>query len=142
MERTDYDRLTALADQRAAAADAAADELRRVGDEFTAIAAGAVAFKRVADQLTAMGQADRKLAAVFRRAALAERAPAPEPPAPPPHPDDWRAWTEDTFPEPEPDPAAAAPGGQPSGVDVPDDWGDSPLTADIRLGEAPTTSPE
>jgi hypothetical protein len=101
MDRTDLDALTALADRRAAAADAAAADLRRLGEDFAGFAAGFVAFRHVAEQLAAIGEADREAATIFRRLSLAARRPDPVQPDPEPvrpaDDDDWRAWTEDTF---------------------------------------------
>lgn len=161
MDRTDLDQLTAIADRRAAAAHIAATQLRQVADDFTAVAAGYIAFKHAADALDTMGEADRALAATFRRLALAARRPPAEPPTDPAAGlrrvpgDDWREWTDDDFPDhteatggpDEPAPAeASGPNGRPPGTDDgagtgdgagADDWDQAPLVADIRLGAPP-----
>ena len=151
MDRTDLDALTAIADRRAAAAHIAATQLRQVADDFMAVAAGSIAFKHAADALDTMGEADRELAAIFRRQALAARRPEPvaEAPAAPRRVpgQDWREWTDEDFPDPDeadggPDEAAPAeasgPNGRPAVADEPpDDWDDAPLVADIRLGAPP-----
>jgi hypothetical protein len=150
MDRTDLDALTALADRRAAAADAAAADLRRLGEDFAGFAAGFVAFRHVAEQLAAIGEADREAATIFRRLSLAARRPDPVQPDPEPvrpaDGDDWRAWTEDTFAvaavepvaEPDPRPAEPARNGRRTGVDIPDDWDEgAPLVADVRPSGTP-----
>jgi hypothetical protein len=155
VDRTDLDQLTAIADRRAAAAHIAATQLRQVADDFMAVAAGYIAFRHAADALDTMGEADRALAAVFRRQALtARRPPVDEPPAVPAAGlrrvpgDDWREWTDEDFPDPTeasdgPDGLAPAEASGPNGRPVSDngavsdDWDQAPLVADIRLGAPP-----
>lgn len=144
MDRADLDQLTALTDRRAGAVDTAARELRQVGNDLVAIAAGFAGLRRAADALDTVAEIDRTLAAIYRRLGLAARRADSytiDPPAPVATPvasgsdSDWRTWTEDDFAEQVPvhgvDDEVS---GERGGTQPDDDWDETPLVADVRLG--------